>query len=245
MAAATFLSINDKNVLSALFDSEGIPSRITSSITQELPALPGVLPSTLRELQDRETKAIKPLNAESPARQQIEDTIQELSAIIQSTPEYSSAWNNRAQAIRMIVGDDLSAPAAASSTMYLDLCQAIQLAAATPNSDPRSGVSPLQRRILASAFTHRAHLLYKASKSIAQDPSKRTSLQAELQGVDSEMLEKMATSDFRQGGKYGNAVAKQMAVKLNPYAKLCGEIVREAMINDMKESGVIPSHISL
>jgi hypothetical protein len=31
------------------------------------------------------------------------------------------------------------------------------------------------------------------------------------------------------GGRYGNEVAKALAVSMNPTAKLCGEIVKDAM----------------
>lgn len=63
--------------------------------------------------------------------------------------------------------------------------------------------------------------------------------------MDAARLEKLAAADFRQGGIYGNEIAKQMAIQLNPYAKMCGEIVREAMIADMRESGVIPVEQSI
>ena len=42
-------------------------------------------------------------------------------------------------------------------------------------------------------------------------------------------LEEMASYDFTLGGRYGNPVAKELAVRTNPYAKMCGAIVRDAM----------------
>lgn len=39
------------------------------------------------------------------------------------------------------------------------------------------------------------------------------------------------------GGRYGNEVAREMAKGTNPYAKLCGEIVREAMRAEMGGRG--------
>lgn len=41
--------------------------------------------------------------------------------------------------------------------------------------------------------------------------------------------EENASRDFMVGGRYGNEVAKALAVAANPTAKLCGEMVREAM----------------
>lgn len=42
-------------------------------------------------------------------------------------------------------------------------------------------------------------------------------------------FEEHASRDFMMGGRLGNEVAKQMAVVANPTAKLCGDMVREAM----------------
>lgn len=41
--------------------------------------------------------------------------------------------------------------------------------------------------------------------------------------------EEAASGDFLMGGRLGNEVARQMAVVVNPTAKLCGDMVREAM----------------
>jgi len=42
-------------------------------------------------------------------------------------------------------------------------------------------------------------------------------------------FEDAASRDFVMGGRYGNEVAKALAVSSNPTAKLCGDMVREAM----------------
>ena len=42
-------------------------------------------------------------------------------------------------------------------------------------------------------------------------------------------FEEHASRDFMLGGRYGNEIAKALAVSANPTAKLCGEMVREAM----------------
>lgn len=47
----------------------------------------------------------------------------------------------------------------------------------------------------------------------------------------------MAARDFDAGGRYGNPVAREMSVRTNPYAKLCGNIVREAMRREVEEFG--------
>lgn len=240
MASATALSRNDRNVLSALFDSEGMPSREVKTSTN--PVLPGISTTQLRTLQAREVEALTSLNTNSPSTDQIQSSIEALSSIIRDAPMYAPAYNNRAQATRMLVGDDLTQPVASSSTLFADLCEAIRLS--SPSS-PEQGASSFQSKTLASAYTHRAHLCYKASKIVAKDPSKAQLLPRGLKSMDAARLEKLAAADFRQGGIYGNEIAKQMAIQLNPYAKMCGEIVREAMIADMRESGVIPVEQSI
>ena len=42
-------------------------------------------------------------------------------------------------------------------------------------------------------------------------------------------FEEAASRDFALGGRYGNEIAKGLAVSTNPTAKLCGQMVREAM----------------
>jgi hypothetical protein len=41
----------------------------------------------------------------------------------------------------------------------------------------------------------------------------------------------LALQDFELGSKFGNALAKKIAVQENPYAKLCSAMVKEMMAN--------------
>lgn len=120
-------------------------------------------------------------------------------------------------------------------------------------------VSPLQAKILASAYTHRGHLLWRLSKSTNPPPPAVIQLQnsnsepaaaiippspilthlpESLRKASKETLEEMASRDFEQGGRYGNEVAREMAKRTNPYARLCGDIVREAMRGELLGNGV-------
>jgi hypothetical protein len=36
------------------------------------------------------------------------------------------------------------------------------------------------------------------------------------------------------GGRYGNELAREMAVRTNPYAKLCGGIVKGALMEEVR-----------
>jgi len=51
-------------------------------------------------------------------------------------------------------------------------------------------------------------------------------------------FEENASRDFMMGGRYGNEIAKALAVSANPTAKLCGEMVREAMRKEYGGGGV-------
>jgi len=226
------LSQKDQLVLGALFDSESSPSATAPIDPASTLSLPGISTTTLISLQDRETQAIRPLNSDSPSKAAIEAAIAQLATLIADHPTYPSAYNNRAQAIRLLVGDDLTSPSVSQSTLFSDLRRACELAAP---SSPKSAISVLQAKILASAHTHRGHLLLRASRTVAEAPEKTDYLPSELRGADREALERMAGREFQLGGRFGNAVARQMAVQLNPYAKMCGEIVREAVMGDIRD----------
>jgi hypothetical protein len=55
-----------------------------------------------------------------------------------------------------------------------------------------------------------------------------------LRGLGADQLEEMASRDFFFGGRYGNKVAQQLSVQTNPYAKMCGAIVKEAMRKEVE-----------
>ncbi|KMU83760.1 hypothetical protein CIHG_01543 [Coccidioides immitis H538.4] len=229
-AAKPNLSSNDSKVLQALFDAESSPSPASSAAQTDasLPALPHIPTADLPALQEREVQAIH--------------AISELSDIIKDYPKYASAYVNRAQAYRLLIDAEATEASSATSCssssstptpaahVFSDLAEAITLL--TPNT-PISPVSPLQSRILANAHTHRAYILYKAART---EPEARNSLlPTTLHDANSDRLEEMASYDFQAGGRYGNPVAKQMAVHTNPYAKMCGAIVKDAMKAEIKQ----------
>ncbi len=117
-----------------------------------------------------------------------------------------------------------------------DLDQAIAIA--SPNS-PNAPVPSVHAKVLASAHTHRGLLFWAASRSDELRLSLTTSVDR-LAGADQEMLEEVASHDFASGGRYGNELARQVAVKTNPYAKLCGNIVKEAMEKEISDYYQVP-----
>ncbi|KAI9736262.1 MAG: hypothetical protein M1834_001148 [Cirrosporium novae-zelandiae] len=227
------LSNNDSRVLGALFDPESSPSSTIQIIDPSLPGLSQFHPDLLKSLQAQEVAAIRPLNTPNPSTTSIEKAISSLTHLIEQYPNYPSAWNNRAQATRMLVGDDLNDQAASSSTLFSDLCQAITLASPSQPSDP---ISPFQAKILASSHSHRGHLLLRLSRSRSMKPAggEDRNLPGELRGFDTDRLEEMASRDLFLGGRYGNGIARQLGVQTNPYAKLCGSIVKESMRRDFE-----------
>lgn len=177
--------------------------------------------------------------------------LKQLDDLITSYPKYASARNNRAQALRRVYGDSIlirrpkDAPRIAQEAPPLqtsaaesesieacnqileDLIQAIVLL--TPSS-PYSPLSPTAAKTLSQAYTQRGALYHLTAKYFAQkgvelriDESRRENTWSVVD------FEEQASRDFMMGGRLGNEVAKQMAVVANPTAKLCGDMVREAM----------------
>lgn len=226
----TNLSKNDACVLSALFDPESsLSSSNTVQISDTSPK--GQKPSNLSELQEQERRALRPLNQETPARSEIELCISQLAAIIADDPTYASAWNNRAQARRMLVTDaDLRHSPATVAEILRDLARAIELATPSREMEP---ISSLDAKVLASAHTHRGYLLMLASKT--EQTHRMLDAVPHLRNVPRDQLAEAASRELALGGRYGNDIARQLAVKTNPYAKLCGSIVREALTQEIAD----------
>jgi len=87
-----------------------------------------------------------------------------------------------------------------------DLDEAIQIA--TPTM-PLTPVSNLQAKVLCAAWTQKGVVLLACGD------------------------EDRAAAAFQAGARYGGEVARQMAVRANPYARLCGAIVKKAMRNEL------------
>ncbi|KKK19343.1 hypothetical protein P175DRAFT_0497513 [Aspergillus ochraceoroseus IBT 24754] len=123
------------------------------------------------------------------------------------------------------------------TTLLADLGQAIELS--SPGSFAGS-VSTLQARTLADSHTHRGYILLKMARQLKGEGG------GERGGADGcviperfresgpDQLEEMASRDFFLGGRYGNKMAQQLAVQTNPYAKMCGAIVKEALRKEIE-----------
>lgn len=91
-------------------------------------------------------------------------------------------------------------------------------------SNPSTGNSPLQ------SAPHPAQQQPDTSGLSECSPCL---LPLELQGLDHDAVEAFARRDLEAAGQYGDEGARDLAVRLNPYAKLCGDVVREAMRGEM------------
>ena len=247
------LTSNDAAVLQALFDAESSPSS-GITIDSSLPPWPvtvDISQSDLASLKTRETEIVRELQAnDNPSREILQAALDKLDALLEQYPNYPSAYTNRAQVLRMLVDlqsksshqntetgadDALFTLQAAdlASRIFADLGQAITLATPVSPADP---VSQVQARLLADAHTHRGYLLLKASRVKKNQTSEGASEVGpeRLRGLSADQLEEMASRDFFFGGRYGNKVAQQLAVQTNPYAKMCGAIVKEAMRKELE-----------
>ncbi|KAJ5179042.1 hypothetical protein N7492_002252 [Penicillium capsulatum] len=252
------LTNNDAAVLQALFDAESSPSA-GITIDTSLPSWPArvtVSTQDLETLQRHEVEIIGKLQADQRPNQTIvQSALDDLNSLVDQHPTYPPAYSNRAQVLRFLVDlqdgknssntdshpetgadDALFAPHAAelSSRIFSDLGQAITLA--TPAS-PADSVSSVQARLLADTHTHRGYLLLKAART------KKLAILGQdgdivgpecLREIPADKLEEMASHDFFMGGRFGNKIAQQMAVQTNPYAKMCGAIVQEAMRKELE-----------
>ncbi|KAF5021438.1 hypothetical protein F66182_6532 [Fusarium sp. NRRL 66182] len=193
------------------------------------------LEAQLKDLGAGETKAV--------AEKGYQQSLSAVEDMISEYPNYASARNNRVQILRRLYGDamflsdssDNSMPLIrnpdqverrkAATTALGDIEASIALL--SPPS-PTTPISPQVARTLSMAHTQRAALYLKTARLLQR---RSLDIGQDLQESKWERLdfEEAASRDLALGGRYGNPIAKGLAVSVNPTAKLCGQIVREAM----------------
>lgn len=254
--ASIDLTTRDVNVLEKMRDPESNPAS-NLVLDERLPRDPQITDadeydtvskrerSIILSIQQLEMKLTKPESegADDIAIASYKDCIAQFDALIADYPKYASARNNRAQIMRRLYGDamllnwtttmpmplvtnpDRDEKIQSATTALKDLETSIALL--TPESF-RSSMSPTAAKTLSLAHTQRAAIYLKTSKflqdrELDMDESRRESRWKRFN------FEEAASHDLAFGGRYGNEVAKGLAVSVNPTAKLCGQIVREAM----------------
>lgn len=169
--------------------------------------------------------------------------LSDIEQIISEHPDYASARNNRVQILRRLYGDALllsdtsdtpvplietpekSEKRQVATTLLKDIEVSIGLL--SPPS-PSSPLSPQTARTLSMAHTQRAAVYLKTAKLLLHRSLDADESLRELQWSKLD-FEEAASRDLAFGGRYGNPIAKGLAVSVNPTAKLCGQMVREAM----------------
>ncbi|KAK4240237.1 hypothetical protein C8A03DRAFT_31623 [Achaetomium macrosporum] len=251
------LSRRDLNVLEKIKDPESDPSLLIQ-VDPSLPKDPHILDAheyqsisqqereiilSIQRLEVQQAKQQSEGTTDTDIAEEYRKCVSRLGQLIQDHPQYASARNNRAQALRRLYGDSILVADAprnpqallqrvddserldVAKTVLSDLDHAILLLA------PKvaySRLSPQVARTLSNAHTQRAAIYLMTSKLLGPNT---VSVDAERPEASWSKLdfEEQASRDFAMGGRYGNEIAKALAVSTNPTAKLCGQMVREAM----------------
>ncbi|OTB04332.1 hypothetical protein M426DRAFT_320932 [Hypoxylon sp. CI-4A] len=248
------LSRRDFNVLEKIKDPESNP--LTAVIVDtSLPKDPNITDTSVynrvsqkeREIVlamqqlEMQLAGLRPTSTTEPITE-YRQCVSKLGELISEYPNYASARNNRAQAIRRLYGDALLLSGDYSSKGLLEDADGLDKleAAATALSDldraivlltPKSlfaSISPQAGKTLSLAHTQRAAIYHTTAKFFEAGQVASVAERKEAGWTKIE-FEEAASRDFALGGRYGNEIAKGLAVSTNPTAKLCGQMVREAM----------------
>ncbi|KAI4154972.1 MAG: hypothetical protein LQ340_001298 [Diploschistes diacapsis] len=228
------LTSNDNTVLAQIFDPEAAPSGnvvIDPSLPEDPVVQNNEIRLKIRQYEKHIIRSVESILNNSPQlrTQGLEQGRADLESLLESYPESASLLNDYAQIVRLQFGDQLlvasTATADIASRTLDSLNKAISLL--TP-SNPQAAVSPPQARTLGQAHTQRGALLHGASKATISNPCLKVIVPS-LRGFAAVDLAEAASRDFFMGGRYGNEVAKGLAVHTNPTAKLCGQMVQDAM----------------
>ena len=253
------LTSNDNDILSKIFDPESAPSGGVV-VDASLPSDPNITDKQALDRVKSKEKAIiqavedvlRDPTLSDDKNVTLTTAYKEMSDLIDEYPQYASLRNNRAQLVRLRYGDNVLVSNAsgtkeddpfrfAIASLQEDLDSAISLL--SPQT-PQSAVSPAQCQTLAQAYTQRGALYHAAAKSLANMPGYRGTDGPTLRSVEpletwtSEDFDEAASRDFFMGGRYGNEIGKALAVHTNPTAKLCGQMVQEAMKREFEIASV-------
>jgi hypothetical protein len=251
MAATLHLSSNDARILNKVFDPESAPEAPKIAIDPILPADARIRNlSLLTALRAQEMSAIRLVEAlttssDSPSLLSRKHAVYTkalhiLSGLIADHPNYASAYNNRAQLHRWRYGDrgvlvqpmgaenaNVDEARIAIENALHDLDSAISLASPVKGSNT---VSPAQGKLLAQAWTQRAAIFWGAAKDLGRGGQVNIGEEdMEWREWDKTRFEEEGSRCFYMAGIFGSEVGKAMAVVANPHARLCGNIVKEAL----------------
>ncbi|EPE03205.1 hypothetical protein F503_01541 [Ophiostoma piceae UAMH 11346] len=122
----------------------------------------------------------------------------------------------------------------AAATVLSDLDRTIALlmpassSSSSPNPSPTT-LSPTANKTLSQAFTQRGALYYATSTHMASGQRCNSRIERPEVEWSREDFEEAAARNFDLGGRFGNDLARELAVGINPTAKLCGQMVQQMM----------------
>jgi len=251
MAASVRLSSNDARILNVVFDPESAPEAPKIEIDPILPPDPHIHNlSLLTALRAQEVSAIRLVEAYTPRSESSSSLSKKhgvytkalhiLFGLVADHPSYASAYNNRAQLHRWRYGDrgvlvqsqslqgnvDKEASKAIDDALH-DLDAVVKLASPAKGTN---SVSPAQGKLLAQAWTQKAAIYWGAAKDLTSGGQVIAGEEGvEWRNWDKTRFEEEGSRCFFMAGIFGSEVGKAMAVVANPHARLCGNIVKEAM----------------
>lgn len=252
--ATISLSRNDLNVLEKIKDPDFDPSAGVL-LDASLPRDPQIIDTAVYErviqkereiilsMQQLELQiaGLKPPVVSEPA-QEYQKLLSLLNDFIADHPSYASARNNRVQALRRLYGDTMLLDGVDDANRLIECPDRAErewiAAIALEDTEtsisllaPRmafAAISPQAAKTLSLAHTQRAAIYHMTGKLIGDGQASVGEGRREARWSKLE-FEEAASRDFAMGGRYGNDIAKGLAVSTNPTAKLCGQMVREAM----------------
>lgn len=189
------LSEQDQSVINAIF---GRPQSKAAPVDLKLPPDQHVPLEKVQLLVEKEKEAIRLQEAGDSER-----ALALLEEIISDEPEYASAYNNRAQMLRLKPEFDLDC-------VEQDLKRAIFLSQPQQSDLP---VSKMQANVLRNAYLQLGLLYNQLSKEKTSNAKESWELQLQASEV------------LAMAGVYGEAIATSLAAHINPYAKLCGNMM--------------------
>lgn len=220
--------ITDPTLLAALRAQELSAIRMIEQYTTSAPSSPRSTASSDHEEEGQINDKDTPYN----------QALSILDKTVAEHPTYASVYNNRAQLHRWRYGDKLTivqtqphTPASriAITNALRDLDNTINLA--SPTLELRN-FSPSQGRLLAQAWIQRAAIFWQAAKDLSSPGTSIVNSQQDAlpwKAWDKTNFEEEASRCFHMAGLYGSDVGKAMSVIANPHARLCGNIVKEAL----------------
>jgi hypothetical protein len=230
------LSAHDSKILRTIFDPESNSSSL-AVVDHSRSSLPNFTEVERQSIHSVELRVIRQLDVAEPSPIVLDYSLAQLNKIILENPQYAPAYVNRAQILRLKSETSqftFSEELRITNEILNDLSKAITLVSPPNSNEP---VSPFQAKLLSVAYTHRGYLFMRASEhariSSSACSDRSTEYLTQLEDVD---MEELANKDFYLGGLYGNRDAQRMAIKTNPYAKMCGAIVQQALQEHIDQS---------